>query len=95
MTLNQRNLLKLVTSSPGWEVVLDMMEAECDAAEQELLGAPVSKPDVVVTYHLRAQSFRAFFNRFKSNLFREVNQVPEVPLPVMSPTEIMRKQLEQ
>lgn len=95
MTLNQRNLLKLVTSSPGWEVVLDLMEAECDTAERELLSAPVTDSVKVVKYHERAQSFRMFFERFQKHVSREVNEVPDTALPVMSPTEIMRKQLEQ
>lgn len=95
MTLNERNLLKAVTSSSGWEVVLDMMEHECDTAERELLGAPVTDTNAVITFHLRAQSFRMFFERLQKHISTEVNQVPEAPLPVLSPKEIMRIQLEQ
>lgn len=95
MTLNERNLLKAVTSSSGWEVVLDMMEHECDTAERELLGAPVTDANAVITFHLRAQSFRMFFERLQKHISTEVNQVPEAPLPVLSPKEIMRIQLEQ
>lgn len=95
MTLNQRNLLKLVTSSPGWEVVLEMMDAECDKAERELLGASVTDANAVIAFHLRAQSFRMFFERLQKHISTEVNQVPEAPLPVLSRKELMRIQLEQ
>lgn len=69
-----------LTFSPGWDVVLDMMEKIVEQAEADLFNSTSSDPQVIVAYQKRANAYRAFFHRFQLDVNEAIRVAREVPL---------------
>ena len=69
-----------LTFSPGWDVLLDMMETIVAEAEANLFNSTSSEPQVIVAYQKRANAYRAFFHRFQLDVNEAIRVAREVPL---------------
>lgn len=70
----QKARLQSIILSPGYEVILDVLEQECARAETELLQVQPEQRDKVLAYHTRAQAFRLLFERFQTAVRNETHQ---------------------
>lgn len=69
-----------LTFSPGWDVLLDMMESIVAEAEANLFNSTSSDPQVIVAYQKRANAYRAFFHRFQLDVNEAIRVAKEIPL---------------
>ena len=69
-----------LTFSPGWDVLLDMMESIVAESEANLFNSISTDPQVIVAYQKRANAYRAFFHRFQLDVNEAIRVAREVPL---------------
>lgn len=83
--LNQQQRIHLLglVQSPGWSVLLDMMEAQCVLQETQLLNTPASERQKVLVEHTKAQMMWQFFVGVQKKVQYEINEgaSPETPGP--------------
>lgn len=92
LDLAKVRLLSLSVNSPGWAVVLEILEEECQVAEAKLLLAAPHETQKVLSLHNRAQAFRILFESFKLTVSQAL-AIDKPELPELSPEEIMRIQV--
>lgn len=72
------NQLANLAYAPGYQVLLDIMEEECQKCETELLNQNPSDHVSVLAKHNRAQAFRMFFERVQTTVKNSLHQEIEV-----------------
>jgi hypothetical protein len=84
MNLDRSDRARLVSlvQSQGYEVLLTLIEAECEKAETELLQTKPEETSKVLAMHNRAQAFRLLFERIQIavqfSLHEEINPSDEI-----------------
>lgn len=87
---NKSAQLQSIVSSPGYKVILELLEEECSKAEAELLAANPALSNVVLAHHAEARAFRLLVNRFRQTIDREVTGALS---PAPEPEELSPRQI--
>lgn len=86
--LERGAMLDATMNTPGWSVVLDMLEEQVQSAVADLLACQSPDPAIVHRYQLRARLARDIQSNLLHNLRETVRAAKSGPAPA-TPTEYL------
>src|SRR5215467_5339265 len=85
LTNEERISLLNLSRTPGWQVLLDLMEQECTKAETEHFQVKPEEEAKVIASHNTARAMRVFFERVQKAVYYELNELNvEANAPISS-----------
>lgn len=90
LSKDKKLAIQALRMSPGYDALLDIMEAKCQLTETELLKADPGDPDKVRGLHARAQAGRMFFESVQSMVNFVVGELKAAPEKEVSLEELLR-----
>jgi hypothetical protein len=76
-------LLQDTLNTPGWQLILDIMEEDVAKAEFQLMNYNGSDPDDLVALHRRARDKREFFQEIQHRIATRIEAAIRTPQLVM------------
>lgn len=72
LTEVERGALMQLRYTPGYQVLLDMMERACISQETKLINAEVDEPETILAEHRMSKAFWQVFQSMQKQVEREV-----------------------